>query len=566
MDKSQKVKYPNLPSGTSNFEEIITKNYYYVDKTLLIKDIWHEGSVILVTRPRRFGKTLNLDMIRCFFEISDKNKKPLFNNLAISNEPEFMTMQGTYPVIYLTFKDIKEKSWEKCFNALMLHIINLFKNYMYILEKLPDYEKDQIEMILKGEANEALYSSSIGFLTKYLHNYYQKRVILLIDEYDTPILSAYKHGYYDEAINFFRNLLSKALKDNNYLEKGVLTGILRVAKESIFSGLNNLKVFSLIDSKLSDKFGFTEKEISLTLDKFGLSDRKKEVDTWYNGYSINRDKLYNPFSIIEYLNDRKAKAFWINSSANEIVYDIVAGKEFLFQENLKKLMNEGVIEAEIDENIIFYSFHWNREAVWTILFFSGYLTLAGEVNADLNRYRLTIPNKEVLLCFKQNISKWINNTIGSNKLSAMLTALTDGNIERFNELLQHFVKTMLSYYDTAGEAPEGVYQAFFLGLLINLENQYKIRSNRESGYGRYDIMMFPKDINQTGIIIEFKKVRKNESSEDVLKAALNQIKKKEYAAELKEAGIEKILAIAVALKGKKVEVKAERIELTSSEF
>jgi hypothetical protein len=559
MNKSQKFKYQHLPAGMSNFEKIITENYYYVDKTMLIEDIWYEGSVVLITRPRRFGKTLNLDMIRCFFEISDISKRPLFENLAISNEPEFMAMQGTYPVIYLTFKDIKKKSWEKCFNSLILCIKNLFKNHAYVLKKLSDYEKSQFEMILKGEADEALYSSAIGLLTEYLYNYYEKRVVLIIDEYDTPILSAYDNKYYDEAINFLRNILSNALKDNNYLEKGVLTGILRVAKESIFSGLNNLDVFSLIDSKLSDKFGFTEKEVELSLHKFGLSDRKKELDDWYNGYSINGQKLYNPFSIIKYLKDKKAKPFWINSSANEIVYELVAGKKASVQENLESLINCEPITAIIEENIVFSSINREKEAIWTILFFSGYLTIYSEVNPDLNLYNLIIPNKEVMLCLKQNISIWMNDTIGISRLNSMLTALIGGDIRKFKNLLQYFVKTIFSYYDTADKEPERVYQAFFLGLLINLENKYKIRSDRESGYCRYDIMMIPFDTNKTGIIIEFKKIKKNESSKNVLIAAMNQIKKMEYAVELKEANIEKILAIAIALDGKRVEVISEEI-------
>jgi len=547
-----------LPAGSSDFKEIITEDYYYIDKTLLVKDVWNQGKVVLITRPRRFGKTLNMSMLNCFFDIRDKNiNKDLFKNLAISKDKEIMEMQGGYPVVYLTLKDIKKPDWKTSFNAIILCIKDVFEKHLYIKESLPEHQKSEFASFLNKTASEEEYCTSFRLLTKYLYNYYKKRVILLIDEYDTPILSARKNGYYDEAIDFFRSFLSEALKDNKYLKKGVLTGILRIAKESVFSDLNNLDVFSLIDSEMFDKFGFTEKEIDHTLKHFGVTDKKEEVEQWYDGYAINGARLYNPFSIILYLQKKKAKPFWINSSSNDLVYDLVADKKASVKENFETLIAGGYIEARVNENIVFSSIIKSSDAIWTILFFSGYLTIGGVIDEHLQRYRLIIPNKEVALCFKDNISMWLETTIGSSKLNVMLKALVCGNMGKFHELLQYFVKTILSYYDAMDDEPERVYQALLLGMLINIEKEYKIRSNRESGFGRYDIMLMPKEKDKIGIVMELKKIEKKESAEDTLSAAITQIKETEYITELQDANVEKIFVVAIAMKGKRVELRSE---------
>jgi CheY-like chemotaxis protein len=549
-----------LPAGNSDFKEIIIDNYYYIDKTMLVKDVWNEGKVLLITRPRRFGKTLNMDMLRCFFDIRDKEaNQNLFANLSINNDKEIMKLQGAFPVIYLTFKDIKKQDWQTSLELLKSCIQALFDEYSYISDTLTKYDKSLFEKILSGEADNSKYSSSAALLTKYLHNYYGKRVILLIDEYDTPILSARKYGYYDEAIDFFRSFLGESLKDNRNLQKGVLTGILRIAKESIFSDLNNLSVFSLTDSRISDKFGFTEKEIDHTLAHFGIPEKKKEVKEWYDGYSIDGEKLYNPFSIIAYLKDKKPKNYWINTSSNDLIYELVADRQATVKENFEKLIAGGHVEAHVTENVVFSSIlEKSYDAIWTILFFSGYLTIGETVNEHLQRYRLRIPNKEVTLCFKENISLWLNNAIGSEKLNAMLKALVSGETEKFGILLQYFVKTILSYYDTIDDEPERVYQALLLGMLTTLENEYEIRSNRESGFGRYDIMLAPKEKDKIGIIIELKKIKDKESAEDVLADAMTQIEQSEYITELTDKNVKQILSIAIAMKGKKVMIKGAK--------
>jgi CheY-like chemotaxis protein len=548
-----------LPAGSSDFKKIITERYYYIDKTILVKDIINEGEVLLITRPRRFGKTLNMDMLNCFFDICNKEEnKKLFNNLAISKEKECMELQGAFPVIYLTFKDVKKNDWKISFDTTILAISEAFEKYNHIKETLPDHQKVQFDKFINRSASLAEYSSSMKLLTKYLYNYYKKYVILLIDEYDTPILSARKYGYYDEAINFFRSFLGEALKDNRYLKKGVLTGILRIAKESIFSDLNNLTVFSLTDSRISDKFGFTEKEIDHTLAHFGIPEKKEEVKEWYDGYSIDDEKLYNPFSIIAYLKDKKPKNYWINTSSNDLIYELVADSQTTVKENFEKLIAGGYVEAHVTENVVFSSILGKSyDAIWTILFFSGYLTIGETLNEHLQRYRLRIPNKEVTLCFKENISLWLNNAIGSEKLNAMLKALISGEIEKFGELLQYFVKTILSYYDTIDDEPERVYQALLLGMLTTLENEYEIRSNRESGFGRYDIMLAPKEKDKIGIIMELKKIKDKESPEDVLSDAMAQIEQSEYITELTDKNVRQILGIGIAMKGKKIAIKSE---------
>ncbi len=398
-------------------------------------------------------------------------------------------------------------------------------------------------------------------MTSYLRNFHKKRVVVLIDEYDTPIIEAYARGYYEKAISFIRRMFGKALKDNDHIQKAVLTGILRIARESVFSELNNLRVFSMLDAGFSDKFGLTAAEVERALALFNLSDRGDEVARWYNGYSVAGREIYNPWSIINFLKDRQTKAFWVNTSDNVLVYDLVKKREPMFQKKIQSLLAGESIETTVDENIVFSTLDKNPATIWTVLFFSGYLTLFEEVDAVLKRYKITIPNYEVNSCFKTSISRWMDNTVGSDKLNELLHALIGRDLDKFAELLQYFVLTILSYHDTPDapdQMPEKVFHAFFLGLLINLESQYEIRSNRESGLGRYDVMMAPRESDGLGIVIEFKKVGKTASADAALRAALDQIQKNKYAAELKDRNIENILLIAIALKGKEVRVKGIR--------
>jgi len=549
-----------LPIGVSDFKKLKENNYYYVDKSAFIREIIEASAeIILLPRPRRFGKTLNLNMLKRFFEKSAEDVKPLFKGLVIEKAPCFDEHQGKYPVIWLTLKDIKESSWEFCFRRLMILIQSEFERHEYLLNgnALQKRERAFIKSVLEDTAKPPDYADALLFLSKCLYKYHARPVVILIDEYDSPLHAGYANGYYEEIIGFIRNFLSGGLKDNPHLLKGVLTGILRVAKESVFSGLNNLGVYTILDQEFNDSFGFTEKDTRGLLQDYDMADRFDEAARWYDGYLFGGRTIYNPWSLINYANSRsgKPKPFWINTADTALIDRLVTGGGRQIREEIGRLLEGRTIERPVFETIVMRDLDIRDDLLWSFLLFSGYLKPAGEA-VRRNLHPLAIPNKEVRLAYEELVIRWFAEKTESACLIDMLDALSGGDTHLFERLLRKIVSQVMSCHDFGNE-PEKVYHALVLGMLVWLDGQYDIRSNRESGYGRYDIMLKPKNSKRTGIIIEFKRVEKKaeDAYKTVLKDALKQIEERGYAAELQASGITDILEIAVAFKGKKLWMK-----------
>ncbi len=542
----------SLPIGITNFQELIQGNYYFIDKTKLIEDILQDGSkVTLFTRPRRFGKTLNMSMLQYFWDIhnAEENRK-LFQGLHIESSPYF-SEQGKYPVIFLSLKDIKERTWEECKKEIKKWLSDLYDKYHFLRDSFNQRDLKYFEDIWLGK-EEGSYSNALKDLSKYLCRYYQKKVVILIDEYDTPIVSAYENGYYEEAIAFFRNLYSAALKDNEYLQVGVMTGILRVSKEGIFSGLNNLAVYGILDEKYSSSFVLKEKEVEQALHYYEMEYNLPEVKEWYDGYRFGKTEIYNPWSIISYIINQRIEPYWIGTSSNALINQMLekARKEEsdIFQK-LENLFQGNFILQKIQKGSDFHDLV-HVEEVWQLFLYSGYLTVAREEEQGF--YQLKIPNKEVYSFFQESfIQKFLGNV---TNFSALVVALTEKNWNRFEELLQTVLLNSLSYFDMSMEE-EKIYHVFMIGLLSILQEHYYIHSNRESGYGRYDISMEPKEKNRAGFLLECKIAKSEEELEKKANEALLQIQEKRYDTEMKERGIQEIVKLGIAFYGKKVKIK-----------
>ena len=551
-----------LPIGISNFKKIRENDYYFIDKSLFIKDIIDESAeVILLPRPRRFGKTLNLSMLYYFFN-SDKDYSYLFEGLKIQNTTDrYLDKQGKYPVIKLDFKGVKADNWSDCFNNIKRIIAKEYKRHNYLLnnDNLLPHEQEEYRKIMSHQADSVAYQFSLENLSEYLGKYYGEKVMVLIDEYDEPIQSGYINGFYNEVIDFMRGLLTRGLKGNINLEKGILTGILRVAKESIFSGLNNLLVSTLLENKYDNYFGLLEKEVEEIFKDYKLEYKLDEIKEWYNGYYFGEKTLYNPWSIINCIYyEGELKPYWVNTSGNEIIKDLIITGNSEIKRDLELLIKEEPIERKIDENIIFADIDKKSSSLWSFLLLSGYLRSSSSYRKGGRLYcDLEIPNQEVRYIYEEIILDWFEENITSQKLKLMLNALTSGDIEVFSNVFKEFVLNSMSSFDVGGDAPEKTYHAFVLGLLLNLRDDYQIKSNHESGYGRYDVMIIPGDKNDLGIIIEFKKVNeyKNESLVEAVEAALEQIEEKRYKQELLARDIENILEMGIAFSGKEVIVK-----------
>jgi len=558
------LKMKKLPLGLSDFKTVIEDNYYYIDKSLLIKELFETaGQVLLIPRPRRFGKTLNLSMLKYFFSISSTDHKYLFRDTHIWKEGNYMEVQGRYPVIYLTFKDVKESNWESSFKKIREIIANEFKSYLQMLEhKISPHDLEKYITLINGKAEETTYGTALLFLSNLLYVHYNKKVIILIDEYDAPIHAGFIHDFYDEIIQFMRSLLTSVFKDNQYLEKGILTGILRTAKEGIFSGLNNLSVYSLLDTEFEDKFGFTEQEVKQLLTDWEMSDQLPEIQAWYNGYKFGNTTIYNPWSLISCISKKGAlKPYWLNTSDNQIIKKLISLASSEVKEELELLLNKKEIEKEITEAIIFPGIENNSKALWSLLLFSGYLAYSScKLVIGKTYCNLTIPNQEIEILYKELITEVFERTLTTHKVNIMLRALITGDIDTFEILLQEFLLNSISMYDLPANEPEKTYHLFVLGLLVLLADQYQVKSNRESGLGRYDIMLIPKDKNQLGIVIEFKKTAPKETLELAATRALEQIKQKEYMHELKSLGIKHIKIIGIAFESKKIFIQSENIE------
>ena len=561
MDNNKALK-GKPPVGYSDFKNLREQELYYVDKTLLIKKIWENPSqVLLFPRPRRFGKTLNLSMLRYFFEKTEDSNAGLFEGLFISGQPEIMAHQGRYPLIYLTFKDVKESTWEDCLEKLKLLISMELRQLTHLFHKsLYDEEVIQHALLLNQEAGKSLSEQALFLFMQWINRATGHKIIVLIDEYDTPIHAGHQYGYYDEVILFMRNLLSGAFKDNSCLKKGVITGVLRISKESIFTGLNNISVSSIIRPEFSSYFGFTEPEVENMLNEFSV-EHPDEVKNWYNGYVFGNQVIYNPWSILNFLNseDRQLQPFWIDSSSNDLVRDLILNGPISLRESVETLLRGESISSALPENIVLRDIAATEENIWSLLTFSGYLKALNPRQEHTRiLYDLSIPNMEVLSFYEDTIQVWLRRQIGDHRLQQLLKALLQEDIAGFEQYLAEMVQTVLSYHDTSGDEPERVYHAFVLGLLVNLGSQYQVRSNRESGYGRYDMMLTPKDARQTGFVFEFKKVnlKYDKTPKTAMKSALKQIQDKHYALELRQSGVHKILGIGVVVHKKKIWVES----------
>lgn len=547
--------------GYSDFKRTIEDNYYFVDKTLFIKEVVEDGSaVILLPRPRRFGKSMNMSMLKYFFEKTEESNRELFKDLNIYKDEESMAKQGQYPVIFITFKDVKDNSYDKAVEKIKDLIIEEYTKYIKLLQVdvLEKPEKDYFGRIINREASESEYELSLKNLSKFLSKFYNKRVLILVDEYDVPIQSGYLNNYYDKVIEFIRNLLSGALKDNSYLEKGILTGILRVAKESIFSGLNNINVCTILGSEYSEYFGFTEEEVEKALKYYGIEANLEELKNWYNGYIFGDRVIYNPWSVLNYVKKWKDgfKPYWTNTSSNDLVKMLVTKGGADLKKELEELIKGKSIEKRINEDIVMGEIDKDTENVWSFLLFSGYLKAVKKRLDKGEMYcNLSIPNMEVNYLYRQIILGWFKESINNDEFNIMLKSLVTGDIETFEEIFSDYVMKSSSFFDISGDESEKVYHSFVLGILVALNDKYEVKSNRESGYGRYDIMIIPRDKEKLATIIEFKKVRKNETLEEAADKALKQIEEKRYKAELEDMEIKSIQELGIAFEGKKVLVK-----------
>jgi len=554
-----------LDLGNSDFKSIIENNNYFVDKSLLIKEVIKaQKQVILLPRPRRFGKTLNLSMLKYFFDINQTNKENLFLKLNIwQTENEIVEKYAKYPVIFLSFKDAKENNWNLCLELIISEISSIYTKYIYLLENslLAENEKSEYLRITNKNATNIEYQLSIKKLSDYLQRFYKQRVVILIDEYDTPIQASYKN-YYENAISFMRNLLSGAFKDNSSLYKGVITGILRISRESIFTGLNNVTVHSVLDDEFSNKFGFTEIETKEILKDFNVPTNYEIIKKWYNGYKIGTTTdIYNPWSILNYALSFKSgfKPFWVNTSSDELLKEQLKNRdENYIREQLLKLINNETIEKIIDENFVFPDLDNNKELLWSLLIFSGYLTQESKI--DYNTFNLKIPNYEIKLVFKNIILNWLNVDIKIRQTLLIETTkhLINNEIRDFEIGFKKIIGDTFSYFDIKGE-PENVYQSYVLGLLAIIGDDYIIKSNRERGEGRYDILLIPHDKDKYGIVIEIKQIDRdskddnetfNNKIDDKIREAKKQIDKNKYYMELIDNKISKIIKLPIVFAGK----------------
>ncbi|BEO91892.1 AAA family ATPase [Fusobacterium nucleatum] len=535
-----------IPIGVENFKEIINNNCYYVDKTKFIEEILNDGSKIkLFTRPRRFGKTLNMSTIKHFFDIknNEENRK-LFNNLDIEKSV-YIKEQGQYPIIFISMKGIKDITWEEAKSSLKILISKLYSEFKYLLDDLDEFDLPRFKKYLLADIDFANLKNALEFLTRVLYEKHKKEVILLIDEYDSPLISAYEHNYYDEAINFFKVFYGEALKTNDYLKMGIITGIIRVIKAGIFSDLNNLRVYSILDKQYSDFFGFTEKEVEKMLIDFNIEYNLPEVKSWYDGYKFGDTEVYNPWSILNFVQNRELEGYWIGTSGNFLIKEVLKDSNSEINISLEKLFNGEKIEEVITGNSDLSSLLSYRE-IWELLLFSGYLTVDKKIDEDV--YSLRLPNKEIRKFFK---NEFIDITFGASEFRKTMEALRNNKIEEFEKNLQNILLKSTSYMDGKNE---NFYHGLFLGMSFYLDNKYSVKSNREAGLGRYDVLIEPINKKERAFILEFKVTDSEKNLENFSKEALEQIINKKYNIELIKKGIKDITYIGIAFYKKQLRI------------
>jgi len=566
------------PIGVDDFRKIVEdKDMLYVDKTLMIKELIDDKSeVVLITRPRRWGKTLNMSMIQHFFapSVLDKETKGMFEDYKISKveDGKYLKDQGKYPVVYITFKDLTTNNFSSFLQRFSIVIQKLYREHEYILSQVNSHEKNSFNKYLNGEMDQNYLSFSLEFLSEMLYKYSnQKRVFILIDEYDTPLQHAYvedKQKFLEDVTSFMRNLFSSTLKNNAYLHKAILTGILRIAKANLFTGVNNFEEYTMLDQNYSTSFGYSDLEIKFMLQESDLKMTSFDsIKQWYNGYKIYQSTLYNPWSINKFIkNNGELKLYWINTSQNSLIKKLITGKSVEIQKDLFTLISGGFITKTIDEQMTLKNLEKSESAIWNLFYFTGYLTTK-EVSFNSKRQYvcdLVIPNKEVNSLFKIIVEEWFNDEMGEQKYHTFIQSLLDEDVEKFTNELSDYLIFTSSYYDFGNQEKEKTYHLFFLGLIANLNDSHIIHSNKESGLGRYDLMLIPKSKSKhIAFIIEFKQSKKEEELENLAKKAIKQIDESLYLTEVCQyEHIKSVIKLGLAFKGKQVKSAFEKIDLT----
>ena len=538
-----------LPIGLSDFKKLIEGNYYYFDKTNFIDEIIKDGSEVkLFTRPRRFGKTLNMSMLKYFFDIkeAEENRK-LFKNLYIEKTENFKE-QGQYPVIFLSLKDLKADNWEEMERKIIVMLSDLFSEYEYLLDKLTGTNYQNFKDIAYKKVDLYDLGGSLKFLTRILYEKYNKKVVVLIDEYDAPLVSAYHNKYYEKAKDFFKTFYSSVLKDNVYLQMGVMTGIIRVIKAGIFSDLNNLNTYTILSDFYPNCYGLTEEEVKKALVDYNLEYEMGDVKDWYDGYKFGKSEVYNPWSILNFLHAKELRAYWVDTSGNDLINDVLKIVRKDIVRDLKKLFDGKGLKQNLSGTSDL-SRILGEEEIWELMLFSGYLTVEEKIDEDY--YILRLPNREVRRLFKRTfIEKYFGR---GNKLIDLMEALTENRIEDYEETLQDILLKSVSYNDTK-KGNEAFYHGFILGMSLYLEGEYIVKSNIESGLGRYDVSIEPKNKNKRGYILEFKATDNVDKLEEISKEALKQIEEAKYSSSLKQTDTKEILHLGIAFCGTQIKV------------
>lgn len=561
--------------GKQNYESLIMSDCFYVDKTYFIKQWWEsQDDVTLITRPRRFGKTLNMSMLNCFFSNKYMNRADLFEKFEIWTDEKYRKLQGTYPVINLSFADVKDDNFKNAKNSIISVISDVYRTHSYLIEtdEITDAEKGVFKALdaysnntnINKEISEDVICRAIKNLSFLLERYYGKKVLIFLDEYDTPLQEAYLGGYWDEMVGFMRVFFNATFKTNPYLDRAIMTGITRISKESMFLDLNNLRIVSTTSNMYETCFGFTEDEVFKALDEVGISDRKEDVKQWYDGFSFGKSKdIYNPWSITNFIDERKLKTYWVDTSSNELAGKLIQSASPEVKKSMEKLLNGESITVDIDEQIVFNQLDYDENAIWSLFLASGYLKVENADNCEISgKYELSLTNLEVRIMFQKLISGWFKTI--RNTSDEFVIALIKGDIKAMNYFMNKIALATFSYFDVGNKPseyiePERFYHGFVLGIMVGERENYIIKSNRESGFGRYDIMMVPKDIKNKklpAIVIEFKVYDSEDEKQlkDTVKAAHRQIEEKRYDDEIIQLGIEKdrIKHYGFAFEGKKV--------------
>ena len=549
----------------SGFEDIRKENRFYVDKTEFIREWWESGdSITLIMRPRRFGKTLNMDMLKCFFSNQYADSEDLFEVLTIWQDEKYRSIQGTYPVIYLSFADVKQTNYADAVKKIKRILSDLYQQYVFLLQEncMTEMQKRQFSEV-SPQMDDVTAQCALQDLAHYLYRFYGKKVILLLDEYDTPMQEACVYGYWKEFTSFIRSMFNSAFKTNPYLERAVMTGITRVSKESVFSDLNNLNVVTTTSEEYETCFGFTEQEVFASLDTFGVNEYKNQVKEWYDGFVFGKRRdIYNPWSITNFLDKKKFDAYWAATSSNSLVSRLIQTASSEIKEQMELLLQNKEIVVHFDEQIIFEQLDQNENAIWSLLLASGYLKAVEVEYRGLLRekwYHLQITNLETMGMFMMMFRGWFD--VSNSVYNRFINALLGGNVREMNAYMNEVALATFSNFDSgthpsSKSQPERFYHGFVLGLLVELRDRYQVKSNRESGYGRYDVMLIPRNVAENAMILEFKvfDVEEEYSLQDTVKSALRQIEEKQYDTELLEAGISKnrIHHYGFAFEGKKV--------------